>query len=227
MTTARGCGPTCWCACRPARSSSSTPRPPVDAYFDAARDGIAEEERAMHLRRHAAHIRAHVDTLTRKAYWDQFPRRAGIRGAISAGRELLFRRARARSVADRARRGTQDHPARRRRRSSRFCARCSTAGGRRRLTKEAAVISELGRDLYRRLGTVGEHFSKVGAGLDAATRAYNQAVGSLEGRVLVTARKFRDLEAMSKRGRVAPPSVTSSRPRANCRPGNCGPTSNR
>ena len=65
------------------------------------------------------------------------------------------------------------------------------------LTREAAVISELGRDLYRRLGTLGEHFSKVGAGLDAAVRSYNQAVGSLESRVLVTARKFRDLQAMS------------------------------
>ena len=65
------------------------------------------------------------------------------------------------------------------------------------LSRDAVVISELGRDLYKRLGRLAEHFVKLGGSLEGATRAYNEAVGSLETRVLVTARKFKDLDAMT------------------------------
>ena len=62
-----------------------------------------------------------------------------------------------------------------------------------RLAENARDISNLGRELYKRLATLGEHFSKVGKNLAQATDAYNSAVGSLETRVLVTARRFADL----------------------------------
>ncbi|MEC9094756.1 MAG: DNA recombination protein RmuC [Planctomycetota bacterium] len=62
-----------------------------------------------------------------------------------------------------------------------------------RLAENAKEISELGKELYQRLSQMGAHMAKVGKGLDSATNAYNSAVGSLESRVLVSARKFEDL----------------------------------
>ena len=63
-----------------------------------------------------------------------------------------------------------------------------------RLADNAREISELGKELYSRLAQMGTHIGKVGKSLEAATKAYNSAIGSLEGRVLVTARKFNDLD---------------------------------
>lgn len=53
--------------------------------------------------------------------------------------------------------------------------------------------SPRGKDLYKRLSQMGDHLAKVGKSLEGATKAYNSAIASLEGRVLVTARKFDDL----------------------------------
>ena len=64
------------------------------------------------------------------------------------------------------------------------------------LAENAKKVSELGAELYGRLATMGDHFAAVGARLEAAVKSYNLAVGSLETRVLVTARKFRDLKAV-------------------------------
>lgn len=61
------------------------------------------------------------------------------------------------------------------------------------LAESAAEVFHLGRELYDRLGTLGGHFDKVGRTLGATVKAYNSAVASMESRVLVTARRFRDL----------------------------------
>jgi DNA recombination protein RmuC len=66
-----------------------------------------------------------------------------------------------------------------------------------RIAEEAQRVSALGRELYDRIATLGRHVEKVGTSLDRAVGAYNEAVGSLEGRVLVTARRFKELGAVT------------------------------
>ena len=62
----------------------------------------------------------------------------------------------------------------------------------------------MGRELYERLCLLGDHFAKVGRQLDGSVKAYNDAIGSLEGRVLVTARRFQDHGAAPD-GKPLPP----------------------
>ena len=61
------------------------------------------------------------------------------------------------------------------------------------LAENAREVQLLGAQLYQRLSVLGDHFSNVGRGLNSAVTAYNKAVGSLEGRVLVTARRFTEM----------------------------------
>ena len=66
-------------------------------------------------------------------------------------------------------------------------------GGKRNLSKNAEQISSLGRELYKRLADMSGHWEKVGKSLSSAVQAYNRAMGSLETRVLVSARRFMEL----------------------------------
>lgn len=68
-----------------------------------------------------------------------------------------------------------------------------------RLADSAAEVFELARELYDRLGTLGGHFDRIGRSLTTSVRAYNEAVGSMEGRVFPTARKLRDLHVSDKK----------------------------
>src|SRR5215831_15440725 len=63
------------------------------------------------------------------------------------------------------------------------------------MEENARKISDLGRQLYDAVGKLGEHFENLGARLKGSLEAYNSAIGSLEGNVLVKARKFKDLQA--------------------------------
>jgi len=81
------------------------------------------------------------------------------------------------------------------------------------LTENAERISLLGRELYDRLATVTEHWGRVGKNLGEAVGAYNKSVASMETRVLVSARKFRDLKVAGDDKEIADLNPVEALPR--------------
>jgi DNA recombination protein RmuC len=79
------------------------------------------------------------------------------------------------------------------------------------LARNAAQVHQLGKELHSRLATMGTHVAKLGRSLDSAVASYNQTVSSLESRVLVTARRFTDLEVTD--GDLAAPAQVERAPR--------------
>jgi DNA recombination protein RmuC len=172
---------------------------PLLAYLDAA-TCADERERNRLLRAHAGHLRMHVESLTRRAYWEQLgagttpefvvlflPGEAFFSAALEHDPALLDESA-ARGVI-------LATP------TTLIALLRAVAFGWReaRMADGAREISALGATLYDRLATLGAHMSELGTSLDRAVSSYNRAVGSLEGRVLVSARRFRELGAAADR----------------------------
>ncbi|MSO45333.1 MAG: DNA recombination protein RmuC [Acidobacteria bacterium] len=83
----------------------------------------------------------------------------------------------------------------------------------RAVEENARKISDLGRNLYESVRVLGGHFDSLGARLKASLDAYNQAVGSLEGNVLVKARRFKELQAASGGDEITPLELIDRVPR--------------
>ncbi len=66
------------------------------------------------------------------------------------------------------------------------------------LRENLSQVLEIGTEIYDRLSVMGGHVEKLGGALDRTMKVYNDTVGSLEGRVMVTARKFKDLKLAEK-----------------------------
>jgi len=82
-----------------------------------------------------------------------------------------------------------------------------------RVAESSAEVARLGRELHQRVGTFAEHLARVGGAIDRAARTYNEAVGSLESRVLVTTRKLADHGVAAPSPLAPPPTVdTAVRP---------------
>ena len=163
---------------------------PLQGVLDAyeARD---EEERERHLRDHARLLRKHVKALADKAYWDgldsapdfvvMFLPGEHLYGAALEADPQLLEDAMARRVLIAT--------------PTTLLAILRAVGygwQQERMADSARAISELGRELHGRLVKLSGHFATLGGRLNSAVRAYNETVGSYEGRVLPGARRFAD-----------------------------------
>ncbi|MCL2848504.1 MAG: DNA recombination protein RmuC [Micrococcales bacterium] len=160
--------------------------------FLAAAQAEDPDERAAGYAAHARQVRTHVDALAAKQYWEQFsPAPEFVVMFVPV--ESFW------SVALDADPGLVEHA---------FDARVvvatpvtllallrtvAYAWRQDALADNAQVVLNLGRELHGRLATMGGHMSRLGRALESAGAAYNQTVASLETRVLVSARRFRDL----------------------------------
>lgn len=164
---------------------------PLDAFLGAT-GSDDDEERAAHLSRHARQMRNHVDALASKAYWRSLPTTPEFVVLFVPAESFL-------SAALEAEPGLLEYAASRQvilATPTTVIALLRTvayAWTQQTLADKAKEIHQLGRDLHDRLGTMGGHLDKLGRALTAAVSSYNRTVGSLETRVLVSARKFTEL----------------------------------
>jgi DNA recombination protein RmuC len=164
---------------------------PFDSYLSAmeARD---DRTRDGHLDQHARVLRGHVDALSAKQYWTAFPQTPDFVVLFVPADPFL-------DAALQRDPGLMEHAFTRNvvlATPATLIALLRTVAYSWRqeaLAHNAVAVHELARELYARLGTLGEHVGKLGSSLSGAVVAYNRAVGSLEARVLVSARKLAEM----------------------------------
>jgi DNA recombination protein RmuC len=170
---------------------------PLNAYLEAAdlEDGPA---RKFKLHEHALAVRKHIKELSSKEYWKQFndlapefvvlflPAEAFFSAALQADPSLIEVGADQNIIVATP--------------TTLIAILRAVAHGWKQesLSKSSKEIARLGQELYERVGTLCEHWNRVGKSLNSAVDAYNQSIASLESRVLVSARKLKESGALIK-----------------------------
>ncbi|MBI3872474.1 MAG: DNA recombination protein RmuC [candidate division Zixibacteria bacterium] len=169
---------------------------PLEAYLDGL-SSTNDDERANNFRRHAVNLRDHVKKLSDKAYWAADVPTPDFVVMFIPGDSFL-------SVAADIDRNLFDDGWRRNvfvTTPTTLIALLRTAalGWRQEnLAKNAQDIRHHGEELYKRISTFVDNFKGVGKSLGQAVTSYNDSVGSLEGGVLISARKFKELGATAR-----------------------------
>jgi DNA recombination protein RmuC len=173
---------------------------PITAYLEA-HEAASDEVRKAKIALHAQLVRGHLQALGAKRYWEQFqptpevvvmfiPGEAFFSAALEADPELLDTGFGQNVIIA--------SPA-----SLMALLKAAAYGWRQEsIAENARAISQLGQELHARLGVMADHLTRLGKSLGSATDAYNSAVASFESRVMVSARKFKELGATSQEAEI-------------------------